>query len=167
MKNPFTLEYEGSFAPGQQIRFEVGEGEMPTQVDFQNNISELIESYYRHPHFFDPFDLEIMVSDLYYFLVNQYQYVLQYYLQGTEDSRFLVIHYDFIYNHFIATLQKRGSSRPDIEAIDLLQHLYFHLTDGDDIDLPTGFKSQKEIIQLFSALKELYQGNPSKYLEIL
>lgn len=166
MLNPFKLEYKELFTPSEEVRFTALNHDMQTIIDLQNSISVVIETYHRHPQLFNRTELETSISDLFYFLVYQYHYVLQYYLGGNDDSRFLVIHFDFLYNHFQAFLEKKDLSDSRSETIDLLQRLYFHLADGEDIKPVAGFNSPEEIIRLFSALKELYEGEPSKYIEI-
>lgn len=165
--NPYILEYEGPFQPGEQIRFQAKEADMPAEIELQNDIAELLENYHRHPDFFDPFELEVAVSDFYFYLVYQYQNVLQYYLKGNDDTRFLILHYDFVINHYIAEIEKKGATNARMEAMDVLQDLFFFLDKDAAIENISGFESAEAVKDLFFALKDLYNGDSSKYLKFL
>lgn len=168
-KNPYILDEPIFPDPGYFLTFQPDDTDNPTEVRLMNDYARMIQENFGHPNLFPPEVHVKYISDIYKYMVQNYLYVLQCILGSNQndDTRFLILHYDFFFHQFGSILEKNKSENVVEDTKKLLQHLYFYMRDGDRYEINPIFEIQKNVTDLFIAFKDLYHGNPKKYLKLI
>ncbi|WP_159467976.1 hypothetical protein [Dyadobacter sp. 3J3] len=169
-ENIYALPTPSEMDPEADIHFVAGKNDMPTEIESLNAFSETIREYIGHPHFFDFFSGEKPIDDIFWYLIFNYQKVVQYYLHAqitqNEDSRFIITHFDYFYGHFAKTVKYEGSKKFE-KTIDLITAVFNYFDKNEPIEILDSFESQDKMVEYYLALKNLYYGDPTLYLEVV
>lgn len=91
------------------------------------------------------------------------------------DCRFILLHYDFVYNHFLAMVSKYPENTEAHMVVETIIELIFeYYSEGLPIDYAREsdhykiasrgvFQTQSEILNFYTAIRALYEGNGEKY----
>lgn len=155
--------------PNVDNQYQVHQGDMPAEIDSLNAFSEVISDHFNDPDFFDPFSGEKLIDDVYLYFVFNYLKVLQNYINAqvtqNEDGRFIVIHFDYLYGHFARTT--KSEERKIDKAIELITSVYDYFDKNKQIEILGSFESAEDMLDYYQALKNLYYGDPTLYLEVI
>ncbi|TDE10806.1 hypothetical protein [Dyadobacter psychrotolerans] len=96
-----------------------------------------------------------------------------------RNARFILLHYDFVYNQFFTVVSKYPyNTEPGLVVDTIIELVYEYYADGLAIDFSRNqdrygaalhgvFSEQDEILGFYEAVRELYEGDSGKYLEVV
>ncbi|SEJ68755.1 hypothetical protein SAMN04487995_5923 [Dyadobacter koreensis] len=167
--NPYILGEPVFQTPGYFLEFFWEEGDNNVEVEMMNDYSRLIQKYVRNPFLFMVDNERGDIGITYKHLVQSYKYVLQCLLgrTQTDDTRYLIVHYDFLFNQYGAILERKGVDSVVVSTERVLQDLYYFFKNGDRFGFHYILGTPQEVLDLYSAFKQLYFGDPKAYLDLI
>ena len=167
--NSTTVSEPFDIPVGVKVEFTAEEHDMPSEVELLNEYADLLTCKISHPDFFDPFAEYKPIKALHGYFVRNFLFVFQHFIgkKVSKDGRFLVLHYDFFYNHFLALLANKSGKTMEGETGRVLQNLYRRMENKEEVEADCPYLTKEQINAYYIAFKTLYQGDPSSYLKLI
>lgn len=158
----------------REAHFTVGERDMPSEIESLNAFSETlagtISDYFNDTDLFDPFAPDKQIDDVYLYFIFNYLKVLQDYIHTevtkNPDARFIILHFDFFYGHFAKVVKEENIKKINV-ALDLIYSVFNYFDKNEAISKPGPFENAEDMVEYYRALKTLYYGDPTLYLEVI